>query len=137
MNDTEANKYEERRRSHYWMQLTNTNLCLYAIVYIAMHLFWPAYNTPILGFIPGFFWFFGLIQFYIMKRNEKRGVSRGRIYLALKTLKLISAIILLLIYKLAGGTEIIVFSILVIIYYWANLILETTSIVRYEQKYKK
>lgn len=72
-----------------------------------------------------------------MEKSDKHGFPRTSVYLALKTFKLISAIILLLVYKLAGGTEFIVFSLLLIIYYWANLILDTMFFVNFEKKYKK
>lgn len=87
--------------------------------------------------IPLFFCIMGFLQFFLLEKGHKHGISHTTLYLALKTFKLIVSVILMTIYGLAFRKDIVIFGLLLIVFYLINLILDTLFFVKFEKGYKK
>lgn len=136
MNKAER-EYWNASRSKYGIWLVSGNVLLSVVSCLVISLSGKGYGMGAPVCIPLFFCLLGILQFFILEKGYKKGLSRTNLYLVLKTIKLLVSIILVIVYGLFSRKDIVMFSLLLIVFYLINLILDTLFFVEFEKGYKK
>lgn len=95
---------------------------------------WPKYYPSLLYIIPLFFTVMLVVMIWLKNLNEKKGRDRSIFFLSYRIVKILLAIILLLVYFTAVGTELLAFAVVFMIFYLCLSMLETTLFMKEEKK---
>lgn len=125
-------------KKEYMYRMSLMTLVLSVIVGLVYYLYLPHRYFVCFPFIPAFFFLAGwgsvsvLLFFY---KYRPQFVVSG--FLVMKTIKFILSVVFILIYQLLVGHEIVGFSLVFLVFYFAFLICETCFLVRVELEHKE
>ena len=94
----------------------------------------PEHFPPMLFTIPVFYALMLGVMALIRRSVEKKGKDRSRFFLGYRIVKILLAIILLLVYFTAVGTELLTFSIVFAVFYLCLSMIETVLFMKEERK---
>lgn len=100
----------------------------------AFRLVWPEQYSSMLFLIPLFFGVMLGMMIWLKRINESKGKDRSIFFLTYRVLKILLAIVLLLVYFTAVGTNLVSFSVMFAIYYICLSAIETTLFMKGEKK---
>ena len=95
---------------------------------------WPEHYPSLLYIIPLFFTVMLFIMIWLKNLNEKKGRDRSIFFLSYRIVKILLAIILLLVYFTAVGTELLTFSVEFVVFYLCLSMIETVLFMKGERK---
>ena len=100
----------------------------------AMRMVWPEHYPSLLYIIPLFFALMPGVMVWLKRSTEKKGKDRSIFFLSYRIVKILLAIILLLVYFAAVGTELLAFAVVFMIFYLCLSMLETALFMIGEKK---
>lgn len=100
----------------------------------AFRLVWPEQYSSMLFLIPLFFGVMLGMMIWLKRINESKGKDRSIFFLTYRVLKILLAIVLLLVYFTAVGTNLVSFAVMFAIYYICLSAIETTLFMKGEKK---
>ena len=95
---------------------------------------YPEHYPQLLFIIPLFFAVMLGVMVWLKRFNEKKGRDRSIFFLSYRIVKILLAIILLLVYFTAVGTELLTFSIVFAVFYLCLSMIETVLFMKEERK---
>lgn len=100
----------------------------------AFRLVWPEQYSSMLFLIPLFFALMLGVMAWLRRVTAKKGKDRSIFFLTYRVLKILLAIVLLLVYFTAVGTNLVSFAVMFAIYYICLSAIETTLFMKGEKK---
>ena len=100
----------------------------------AFRLVWPEHYSSMLFLIPLFFALMLGVMAWLRRVTAKKGKDRSIFFLTYRVLKILLAIVLLLVYFTAVGTNLVSFAVMFAIYYICLSAIETTLFMKGEKK---
>lgn len=94
----------------------------------------PEHYPQLLFIIPLFFALMLGVMVWLKRVNEKKGRDRSIFFLSYRIVKILLAIILLLVYFTAVGTELLTFSVVFVVFYLCLSMIETVLFMKEERK---
>jgi len=101
---------------------------------LALRMGWPEQYPSLLFIIPLFFGLMLGVMAWLKRLNEKKGRDRSIFFLTYRVVKILLAIVLLLVYFTAVGTQLLAFAVVFMIYYLCLSAIETVLFVKGEKK---
>lgn len=101
---------------------------------LALRMVWPDQYPSLLFIIPLFFALMLGVMVWLKRSNEKKGKDRSIFFLTYRVVKILLAIVLLLIYFTAVGTQLLPFAAVFMIYYLCLSAVETVLFMKGEKK---
>lgn len=101
---------------------------------LALRFVWPEQYPSLLFIIPLFFGIMLGVMAWLKRANEKKGRDRSIFFLTYRVVKILLAIVLLLVYFTAVGTQLLAFAVVFMIYYLCLSIVETVLFMKGEKK---
>ena len=101
---------------------------------LALRLFWPEQYPSLLFVIPVFFALMLGVMAWLRHVNAKKGKDRSIFFLTYRVVKILLAIVLLLVYFTAVGTDLVSFAVIFAIYYICLSAIETSLFMKGEKK---
>ncbi|MBO4267979.1 MAG: hypothetical protein J5869_01260 [Bacteroidaceae bacterium] len=100
----------------------------------ALRLAWPEQYPSLLFIIPLFFALMLGVMAWLRHVNVKKGKDRSIFFLTYRVVKILLAIVLLLVYFTAVGTNLVPFALIFAIYYICLSAIETALFMKGEKK---
>ena len=94
---------------------------------------WPEHYPSLLYIIPLFFTVMLVVMIWLKNLNEKKGRDRSIFFLSYRIVKILLAIILLLVYFIAVGEELLTFAVVFAVFYLCLSVVETTLFIKGEK----
>ena len=101
---------------------------------LALRMGWPEQYPSLLFIIPLFFGLMLGVMAWLKRLNEKKGRDRSIFFLTYRVVKILLAIVLLLVYFTAVGTQLLAFAVVFMIYYLCLSAIETVLFMKGEKK---
>lgn len=99
-----------------------------------LHIVWPEHYPSMLYLIPLFFALMLCVMVWLKRINEKKGKDPSIFFMGYRIVKILLAIVLLLVYFTAIGTELLAFAIIFVVFYLCLSITETVLFMKGEKK---
>lgn len=101
---------------------------------LVLRMAWPEQYPSLLFLIPLFYAVMLGVMVWLKRLNEKKGRDRSLFFLSYRVVKILLAIVLLLVYFAAVGTQLLPFAIVFMIYYLCLSAVETVLFMKGEKK---
>lgn len=101
---------------------------------LTLRFVYPEHYPQLLFIIPLFFALMLGVIVWLKRVNEKKGRDRSIFFLSYRIVKILLAIILLLVYFTAVGTELLTFSVVFVVFYLCLSMIETVLFMKEERK---
>lgn len=101
---------------------------------LALRMVWPEQYPSLLFIIPLFYGVMVGVMAWLKRTNEKKGRDRSIFFLSYGVVKILLAIVLLLVYFTAVGTQLLAFAVVFMIYYLCLSAIETVLFMKGEKK---
>lgn len=101
---------------------------------LALRMVWPEHYPSLLFIIPLFYAIMLGVMVWLKRLNEKKGRDSSLFFLSYRVVKILLAIVLLLVYFAAVGTQLLPFAIVFMIYYLCLSAIETVLFMKGEKK---
>ena len=101
---------------------------------LTLRFVYPEHYPQLLYIIPLFFALMLGVMVWLKRVNEKKGRDRSIFFLSYRIVKILLAIILLLVYFTAVGTELLTFSVVFVVFYLCLSMIETVLFMKEERK---
>lgn len=101
---------------------------------LALRMVWPEQYPSLLFIIPLFYGVMLGVMAWLKRTNEKKGRDRSIFFLSYRVVKILLAIVLLLVYFTAVGTQLLAFAVVFMIYYLCLSAIETVLFMKGEKK---
>lgn len=101
---------------------------------LALRMVWPEQYPTLLFTIPLFFAIMLGVMLWLKHLIENKGKDRSIFFLTYRVVKILLAIVLLLVYFTAVGTELLAFAVVFMIYYLCLSAIETVLFMKGEKK---
>lgn len=101
---------------------------------LVLRMVWPEQYPSLLFLIPLFYAIMLGVMAWLKHLNEKKGRDRSLFFLSYRVVKILLAIVLLLVYFVAVGTQLLPFAIVFMIYYLCLSAIETVLFMKGEKK---
>jgi hypothetical protein len=101
---------------------------------LALRIGWPDQYPSLLFIIPLFYAVMLGVMVLLKRSNERKGKDRSIFFLTYRVVKILLAIILLLVYFTAVGTQLLPFAVIFMIYYLCLSAVETVLFMKGEKK---
>ena len=95
---------------------------------------WPDQYPSLLFLIPLFFAVMLGVMVWLKRSNERKGKDRSLFFLTYRVVKILLAIVLLVVYFTAVGTQLLPFAVVFMIYYLCLSAVETVLFMKGEKK---
>ncbi len=95
---------------------------------------WPDQYPSLLFLIPLFFAVMLGVMVWLKRSNERKGKDRSLFFLTYRVVKILLAIVLLVVYFTAVGTQLLPFAVVFMIYYLCLSVVETVLFMKGEKK---
>ena len=93
---------------------------------------WPDQYPSLLFLIPLFFAVMLGVMVWLKRSNERKGKDRSLFFLTYRVVKILLAIVLLVVYFTAVGTQLLPFAVVFMIYYLCLSVVETVLFMKGE-----
>ena len=101
---------------------------------LALRMAWPEQYPSLLFIIPLFFLVMLGVMIWLKRSNERKGKDRSLFFLTYRVVKILLAIVLLVVYFTAVGTQLLPFALVFMIYYLCLSAVETVLFIKGEKK---
>jgi|GEM_PF-3457414 len=101
---------------------------------LALRMAWPDQYPSLLFIIPLFFLVMLGVMIWLKRSNERKGKDRSLFFLTYRVVKILLAIVLLVVYFTAVGTQLLPFALVFMIYYLCLSAVETVLFIKGEKK---
>lgn len=101
---------------------------------VTLRTVWPDQYPQLLFLIPLFFAVMLGVMAWLKRVNEKKGKDRSIFFLSYRIVKILLALVLLLAYFTAVGTELLTFAVVFAVFYLCLSVIETTLFIKGEKK---
>lgn len=101
---------------------------------VTLRTVWPDQYPQLLFLIPLFFAVMLGVMAWLKRVNEKKGKDRSIFFLSYRIVKILLALVLLLVYFTAVGTELLTFAVVFAVFYLCLSVIETTLFIKGEKK---
>ena len=95
---------------------------------------WPDQYPSLLFLIPLFFAVMLGVMVWLKRSNERKGKDRSLFFLTYRVVKILLAIVMLVVYFTAVGTQLLPFAVVFMIYYLCLSVVETVLFMKGEKK---
>ena len=100
---------------------------------LAFRMAWPDQYPSLLFIIPLFYAVMLGVMVWLKRSNERKGKDRSLFFLTYRVVKILLAIVLLLVYFTAVGTQLLPFAVVFMIYYLCLSAVETALFIKGEK----
>lgn len=101
---------------------------------LSLRMAWPEQYPSLLFIIPLFYAVMLGVMVLLKRSNERKGKDRSIFFLTYRVVKILLAIVLLLAYFTAVGTQLLSFAVVFMIYYLCLSAVETVLFMKGEKK---
>ena len=101
---------------------------------VTLRTVWPDQYPQLLFLVPLFFAVMLGVMAWLKRVNEKKGKDRSIFFLSYRIVKILLALVLLLVYFTAVGTELLTFAVVFAVFYLCLSVIETTLFIKGEKK---
>ena len=101
---------------------------------VALRTVWPEHYPSMLFVIPLFFVLMLGVMVWLNHANQKKGRDRSLFFLSYRIVKILLAIVLLVVYFTAVGTELLTFAVVFVVFYLCLSMVETVLFMKGERK---
>ena len=101
---------------------------------LALRIGWPDQYPSLLFIIPLFYAVMLGVMVLLKRSNERKGKDRSIFFLTYRVVKILLAIVLLVVYFTAVGTQLLPFALVFMIYYLCLSAVETVLFIKGEKK---
>lgn len=101
---------------------------------LSLRTVWPEQYPSLLFIIPLFFAVMLGVMIWLKRSNERKGKDRSLFFLTYRVVKILLAIVMLVVYFTAVGTQLLPFSVVFMIYYMCLSAVETVLFMKGEKK---
>ena len=103
-------------------------------IVLSLRMAWPDQYPSLLFIIPLFFAVMLGVMVWLKRSNERKGKDRSIFFLTYRVVKILLAIVLLVVYFTAVGTQLLSFAVVFMIYYLCLSAVETVLFMKGEKK---
>ena len=103
-------------------------------IVLSLRMAWPEQYPSLLFIIPLFYAVMLGVMVWLKRSNERKGKDRSIFFLTYRVVKILLAIVLLLVYFTAVGTQLLPFAVVFMIYYLCLSAVETVLFMKGEKK---
>ena len=103
-------------------------------IVLSLRMAWPEQYPSLLFIIPLFYAVMLGVMVWLKRSNERKGKDRSLFFLTYRVVKILLAIVLLLVYFTAVGTQLLPFAVVFMIYYLCLSAVETVLFMKGEKK---
>ena len=107
---------------------------LTVVAVLSFRMAWPDQYPSLLFIIPLFYAVMLGVMVWLKRSNERKGKDRSIFFLTYRVVKILLAIVLLLAYFTAVGTQLLSFAVVFMIYYLCLSAVETVLFMKGEKK---
>ena len=107
---------------------------LTVVAVLALRMAWPDQYPSLLFIIPLFYAVLLGVMVLLKRSNERKGKDRSIFFLTYRVVKILLAIVLLVVYFTAVGTQLLSFAVVFMIYYLCLSAVETVLFMKGEKK---
>lgn len=107
---------------------------LTVVAVLALRMAWPDQYPSMLFIIPLFYAVMLGVMVLLKRSNERKGKDRSIFFLTYRVVKILLAIVLLVVYFTAVGTQLLSFAVVFMIYYLCLSAVETVLFMKGEKK---
>ena len=101
---------------------------------LSLRMTWPEQYPSLLFIIPLFYAVMLGVMVLLKRSNERKGKDRSIFFLTYRVVKILLAIVLLVVYFTAVGTQLLSFAVVFMIYYLCLSAVETVLFMKGEKK---
>lgn len=103
-------------------------------IVLTLRMAWPEHYPSLLFIIPLFYAVMLGVMVWLKHSNDRKGKDRSIFFLTYRVVKILLAIVLLLVYFTAVGTQLLPFAVVFMIYYLCLSAVETVLFMKGEKK---